>query len=232
MGAPATGTGTNPSSVLLPLRAVIVSRSTAGSVLTLRIACKNGSVSDVCSGPIKLTATGGQKVATASYSVATGNQTTVTIPLDRTGKRLLRKSYKLAATLSLAGTSTLTRTVHFQYRVVRAPISFTWAFGPAFTRAEALWVSAIPAGGVVKVICHGGGCPFSSNSFSPGSAGKVNLEPSFKSSKLRPGTRLILEITHTNYVGKVTTFRVLSGQQPSTLLECLPPGASKPSKCA
>jgi hypothetical protein len=229
---PASRTGTSPISVTLPLRAVIVSRSTAGSVLTLAIGCKNGSAGDVCSGPIRLTATGGKKVATASYSMPTGSQTTVKVALDRIGKRLLAKSYKLAATLSLAGTTTVTRTVHFHYPVVEAPVEFTWLFSSASTRAEVLSVSGIPAGGVVKVICDGGGCPFSSKSFSVGSAGKVNLEPSFKSRRLRPNTRLTLEITDTNYVGKITKFLIKSGSQPTELVECLPPGASRPSKCA
>jgi hypothetical protein len=231
-GEPATKTGTSATSVTLPLRAMIVSRSTAGSVLTLTIACKNGSASDMCSGPITLTATGGKKVATASYSVVTGKQTTVTIPLDPSGKRLLLKTYKLAATLSLGGTSTLTRAVHFHYQVIESPISFTWAFWPTYTRAQELAVSAIPTGGTVKVSCRGGGCPFTNNTFSPNNAGTVNLEPSFKSSKLRPGTRLVLKITHTNFVGKVLAFTIYSGRQPSEVGSCLPPGASRPSKCA
>jgi hypothetical protein len=232
LGARAINTGTNPTSVTLPLRAVVVSRSTAGSVLTLTIGCKNGSTGDVCSGPITLTATGGKKVAAASYSVATGGQTTVKVALNRIGKRLLSKSYKLAATLSLAGTTTLMRTVHFHYLVVEAPVAFTWVFSGAYTRAEELSVSGVPAGGDVKVICHGGGCPFGSNSFSAGSAGKVNLEPSLKRSKLRPAATLELEITNTNYVGEITTFRIVSGAQPIERRLCLPPGASKPSRCA
>jgi hypothetical protein len=230
--APVIATGTSTTTGTLPLQAVIVSLSTAGSVLTMRLACKNGSAGDLCNGPITLIATGGKKVAAASYSVATGDQTTVTIPLNRTGKTLLSKSYKLAATLTLAGTSTLTRSVHFRYLVIVARISFTWMFDPAYTRAEVLSVSGIPAGGVVQVTCHGGGCPFTSKTFSPSSAGNVNLEPSFKSSKLRPGTTLVIKTTHTNYVGKVSTFAVHSGRAPSELTQCLPPGASTPSKCA
>jgi hypothetical protein len=231
LGGPAINTGTTPTSVTLPLRALIVAQSTAGAVLTLTIACQNGSTGEVCSGPITLTAARGKKVATASYSVATGSQATVTIPLNRLGKTLLAKSYKLTAKLSVVGTTALTTTVHFHYLVVKALLSFTWASNPAYTRAESLSVSAIPPGGVVNAICRGGGCPFANKRFSPSTAGNVNLEPSLKSSKLRPGTSLQLRITDTNYVGKVYTFAIHSGQLPSIIGQCLPP-ASKPTKCA
>jgi hypothetical protein len=231
--APAIGTtGTNPISVRLPLRAAIVSRSTAGSVLTLSIACKNGSAIEVCSGPIMLTATGGQKIGSASYSVVTGKQTTVTIPLDTAGQNLLSKSYKLTAMLSVAGTTTLARTVHFHYPRMVAPISFTWEFAPSYTTATQLAVSGVPAGGTVKAICQGGGCPYANNTFSPGGGGDVNLEPSLKGSHLRPHATLSLEITATNYVGKVAIFTIESGRQPNLVEKCLPPGATSASRCA
>ena len=228
---PAIKTGTSPVTVRLALRAVIVSRSIAGSVLTLTIACKYGSTSDVCSGPITLTGTGGQKVGSTSYSVATGMQTTVTIPLNPTGQSLLSSSYKLTATLLLAGTATLIRAVHFHYPRIAAPISYTWTFTPSYTTAERLAVSGIPAGGTVEAICHGGGCPYASNTFSRGS-GNVNLEPSLKGSHLRPGSTLELEITDSNEVGKVAIFTIRSGSQPTLVENCLPPGVTTPSHCA
>lgn len=58
---------------MLPLRAAIVSRSTAGAGLTLTIACKNGAAGEVCSGPITLTASDGKEVGSGSYSIATGS---------------------------------------------------------------------------------------------------------------------------------------------------------------
>ena len=192
---------------------------------------KNGSAIEVCSGPITLTATGGQKIGSASYSVVTGKQTTVTIPLAAAGQSLLSKSYKLTATLSLAGTTALTRTVRFHYPRIVAPISYIWEFTRSYTTATKLGVSAIPAGGTVKATCHGGGCPFASNTFSP-SGGDVNLEPSLNGSHLRPGTTLELDVTAINDVGKVAIFTILSGQLPTLVEKCLPPGATHPSHCA
>jgi hypothetical protein len=230
-GTPGTGTTTSPVPVTLPLRAAIVSRSTTGPVLTLTIACRHGSVSDVCSGPIMLTASGGQVVGSDSYSAATGTQTTVTIALNPTGQTLLSASYKLPAMLTIAGTTALTRAVKFHYAEIVSSIVFTWVFTRSATTAQQLTVTQIPAGGMVEVQCQGGGCPFGSKAFSP-SGGKVPLAPSFKGSHLRPNTTLELEITDTNRVGKVATFRIESGAQPTLVEQCLPPGATSPSRCA
>ena len=231
MGAPLIATGTNPSTAIVPPRAALVSRSTAGSVLTLTIACRNGSAGGVCSGPITLTANGGQKIGSGSYSVATGKQTTATVPLDSAGLSLLAKSYKLAATVSLAGTTALTRNVHFHYPKIDAPISFTWAFSVSSTVAQALSVSGVPAGGTVEVTCHGGGCPFADRSFSPG-GGTVNLEPSLAGAGLHPHSMLEIEITAGDEVGKVATFTFESGAQPTLAEACLLPGATRPTRCA
>jgi hypothetical protein len=229
---PGTTTAVSPVPATLPLRAVIVSRTTAGSVLTLTIACKHGSASDVCSGPITMSATGGKKVGDGSYSVTTGMQTTVALPLDAAGLSLLSKSYKLTAMLSLAGTTAVTKTVHFRYRRIMAPISFTWAFNSSYTVAQELRVSGVPAGGTVEVICDGGGCPFGSNSFSPGGGGNVNLQASLGGVHLHPHATLELEVTDTNEVGKVVIFTIQSGQQPNVVEKCLLPGATSPSHCA
>jgi hypothetical protein len=228
----ATGTVTSPIVVTLPLRVRLVSRSTDGPVLTLVVACKNGLASDVCSGPITLTATGGQKVGNGSYSAASGMQSTVTIPLDSAGLHLLSKSYKLTATLSLAGTTTLTRTVHFHYPRITAPIASLWAFTRFYTIVQELAVSEMPAGGRVEAICHGGGCPFVSKSFPPTTSGIVNLEPSLNGVHLRPHVRLEIEITDTNEVGKVAIATIESGAEPSIVEKCLLPGATSPSHCA
>jgi hypothetical protein len=214
-----------------PLRATIVSRTTAGPALTLTIACKDGAASEVCTGPITLTANEGQKVGSASYSVATGVQASVTIPLNAAGGALLTKHYKLAATLSLAGTTTLTRTVDFHYARITSPVAFTFEFTASHTTIRYLTVSNIPEGGVVDVICHGGGCPFASRAFSP-SGGQVALTPSLKGSPLRPRSTLDIEVTATNQVGKVAIFETQSGAQPTLTEQCLPPGASSPLRCA
>jgi hypothetical protein len=116
--------------------------------------------------------------------------------------------------------------------VVKAPVSYTWTFSRTYSRAEQLSVSGIPAGGLVEVICKGGGCPFAHRSFSPDSSHRVGFGPPVTSSHLHPGAVLTLETTDTDYVGKVAIFTVLSGRFPTVGSKCLPPGAANPSKCA
>jgi hypothetical protein len=221
----------NPVPVTLPLRAAIVSQSTAGSVLTLTIACRHGSASDVCSGPITLTASGSTGIGSASYSAASGSQTTVTIPLNPTGQTMLSDSYRLPATLTITGTTAFTRAVQFHYAEIVSPVSFTWAFTASSTTAQQLTVTQIPPGGTVEALCTGGGCPFGSRAFSLRS-GTVRLEPSLKGSRLSPGTTLKLQVTDTNRVGKVVTFTMRAGAEPTLFAQCLTPGATSPSHCA
>jgi hypothetical protein len=229
-GAPLIATTTGPITASVPPTTAIVSKSILGFELTLTISCKNGSPGRVCSGPITLTS-GGQNVGSGSYSVANGMQTTVYINLNATGQSLLSTSSKLAATLSLGGATTLTRTVHFHDQRLVVPISNTWGYTVYYTFAEQLELLDVPGGSTVEVTCHGGGCPFASNSFTPGSDGSVNLEPSFAGKDLRAGAKVEIEVTHRYAIGDVVTFKIRSLQPPSVVQQCLQPGASKPSRC-
>jgi hypothetical protein len=120
--------------------------------------------------------------------------------------------------------------VTFSYARINSPISFTWSFG-ATTSAQDLTVTQIPSGGSVKVICHGGGCPFAVRSFTPKN-GTVALAPTLKHSHFHPGATLQLQITATNDVGKVATFKMRSRSAPVLSRSCLPPGARNPTACA
>ncbi len=253
--AAATAPGGPPPAVTptLPLAASIMSRATSGPVLSLTIACKGGSPGEACSGPIELTSDemvrGGkvlavtatehsakaaasriEAVGSGSYSVPTGSSATVEITLNQTGQELLSRFYKLPATLTLGGTTSRTRMVSFRYPTIKSPISFTWAFTPSSTTALQLAISSVPPEGAVAVICHGGGCPFSTRRFTP-SGGRVELAGAFKGKHLRPKTTVKLEITAPNRIGKVAVFTIQSGQQPSLVELCLPPGAAKPVRC-
>ena len=131
--SPAIGTSTGPISTP-QLRAVLVSRSTLGSQLTVKIACRGGLSTDTCSGPIMLTSKATTKipaetVGTGSYSVASGQQSTVDVTLDAKGLSLLAQYYKLAATLTLSGTSAITKPVHFHYARINSFVSVTISFG-------------------------------------------------------------------------------------------------------
>jgi len=240
-----------------PLTAALPTASTRGTKVTLTIACSGGDSGQACSGSVALTAhvktRGGTPVAvtaakhkkkkphtpktdakvvtvgSATYSSATGASTTVTVPLNAAGRKLLARFFRLPVTLTVSGTSALTKTLTFRYAVVRSPISFTWAFSPSSTTAQVLTVSKVPAKGSVTVICHGGGCPFAKKSFAA-HGGKVLLASKFKQG-LKPHATLEIVVSAPNAVAKVALFTIQSGSQPTVVARCLPPGAKKPTPC-
>jgi CSLREA domain-containing protein len=242
-----------------PLTAALPQASASGTKVTLTIACTGGDSGQACSGSVALTThvktRGGTPVAvtaaknkkkkkkphrpktatkvvtvgSATYSSATGASATVTVPLNAAGRKLLGRFFRLPVTLTVSGTSTLTKGLTFSYSVVRSPISFTWAFSPSSTTAQVLTVSKVPAKGSVVVICHGGGCPFAKKSFTP-HAGKVLLASNFKRG-LKPHATLEIVVRAPNAVAKVALFTIQSGSQPTVVGRCLPPGAQKPTPC-
>ena len=227
-----------------PLTASIAGASTVGPTLSLSIACAGGSGPGQCAGTIQVTASaaskrahtakrhrGGKAVAVAGglYSVVSGTHARVTIGLNRMGRAMLTRSYVLATTLSLRGTTRVTRTVTFRYPRITSKTPFTFGFGSGSSTATQLTVIHVPRGGRVTVICHGGGCPFSTRGFTP-RHGQVVLTPFFKHSPLRPGATLQLRIAAPNRVAEVETFVIRSGQ-PLVIHQCLPPGAARPAQC-
>ena len=236
---------------LPPLSASIARTSTTGSALSLTIACAGGSGPGQCAGDIRLTSRAAPKkthgagsrhqkqgagklltVASGSYDVNSGSSVTVKVKLNRTGQKMLSAHYVLGATVSLRGTTPLTRAVTFRYRRIKTLISYTWSFPPGSTSATAseLTVSPVPRGGSVVAICHGGGCPFSVRRFAP-RHGQVVLAPTFRHNPLHPGATLQLEALAPNRVGKVDVFGIRSGQNVTVLQLCLPPGTARPSHC-
>lgn len=221
---------------LPPLTASIAQASTLGPALRVTVACAGGAGPGTCAGPIALTAhLAGKhhhsvKVAVGSYSVQSGHQVTVRLVLDRAGQMMLTQQYVLATTMSLRGTTPMTRKVTFQYPRILSKIPFTLGFALGSTAFTQLSVPHVPRGGKVTVICHGGGCPFSVRAFAP-HHGHVSLSQFFKHSALRPGATLQLRITAPNRVGKVVTFVIRGGQKPGVIHQCLPPGAARPATC-
>jgi hypothetical protein len=221
---------------LPPLTASIAQATTLGPALRLTIACGGGFGPGTCTGPIALSARSAGKhrhslkVAVGSYSVQTGGRTTVRILLNRTGRTMLTKQYTLATTVSVGGTTAVTRNVTFRYPRIKSKIPFTFGFGPGSTTTSELSVTHVPRGGKVTVICHGGGCPLSVRKFAP-HHGSVLLAPLFRGSQLRPGTTIQLRVSAANRVAEVETFVFRRGQGPNVIKQCLPPGAARPARC-
>jgi CSLREA domain-containing protein len=175
------------------------------------------------------------RLGSATYSVVTGTRKTITLTLDKRGRSLLNTRYKVPATLKLSGNNTISRQITFSYGRVRSPVSFTWKFNRRYTVAELLTISSLPAKPKVVVSCHGGGCPFAKKTFSlkaKAKTRKLELAPKLKQAHLKPKTKLQIEITAANAVGKVLIFTIVSNDVPKLTVSCLVPGARKPSACA
>lgn len=219
-----------------PLAASIASTSTVGPTLSLTIACTGGSGPATCTGPIILTArpTGRHRhrvmVAAGSYSVPAGRQVTVKIALNRIGRTMLTQQYVLATTVSVRGTTAVTRNVTFRYPRITSKTPYVFEFGPHSSTATELTVIHVPRGGSVTIICHGGACPFSKRRFVP-HHGRVVLTRFFRHRQFRPGTTIQLRIAAPNRVAEIETLVIRGGQQPGVIHQCLPPGAARPARC-
>jgi hypothetical protein len=102
-----------------------------------------------------------------------------------------------------------------------------------FTR---LRLAPLPAGATVEVRCRGKGCPYKKRSrrFDRRAArrdllGRFDLGDA----RLKPGAVLQVRILLPGHVGKVVRFKVRKPPKaPVSRQRCLPPGATKPVKCA
>ena len=61
---------------------------------------------------------------------------------------------------------------------------------------------------------------------------RANAAGAFKGHRLRPGAAVSVEVTASEDVGYVETFRIRSRSAPVVATACLPPGARKPVSCA
>jgi hypothetical protein len=162
--------------------------------------------------------------------VATGRHTQLKIRLNRAGQKQLTAHYVLATTLTVHGPNAVVQKVTFRYPVIRAKVDYDFNINGPTSVTNQLTVSAIPRGGKVRLACRGGGCPFSTRTFSP-RRGTVGLAPALKSSPLHVGTVLEIDILAPNRVGEVAMLTIRTGQRPSVARLCLPPGAGRPARC-
>jgi streptogramin lyase len=173
-----------------------------------------------------------ETIAAGTYSVGAGETTTVKLTLNSTGKKLLTARYKAPATLTVSGTSSLSRTVTFSYGRLHIVPAYQWAFSKTFAFATQLTVGGLPRGSHVALVCHGHGCPFSKRTFAAPKHGKLQLAAALKQRHLAIHSTVDVQITATNDVGEVVRFTVVPGKLPRETFLCLPPGAHTASACA
>jgi len=101
-----------------------------------------------------------------------------------------------------------------------------------FTRPSRLEVTGIsPADATVNVTCSGKGCPFKSRSFKPKND-KVGLLASFKTSKLRSGTKIVVIVAARDALGKYVSYTMRRTDVPKRVRACVEPGGTDPIACS
>jgi hypothetical protein len=247
-GAVARPTG-SPGS---PSHAPAFTATTTGATASFTIGCPPsplGAIRAYCVGGITLSAhklrTGHSFILVSSgnprttnvvvgrgrYVVAGGSTVTIAVGLNRLGRHLLGRFYKLPATATAIGSVGATIPVKFAYGLVGSSFLWTWTFTPHYTRLLQMEVVGIPTDGSVLIVCHGGGCPFARRTVLASSS-RISLTSQLDAARLRPGSTLWVAVHAPNDVGKVALFRIISGQTPREAIECLPPGDSAPQRCA
>jgi PKD repeat protein len=98
------------------------------------------------------------------------------------------------------------------------------------TRVKRLLVRA-PRGSTVTVRCLGRACPKDTKKASKSGKGAKKLRFRKLERAMPPGTMLIVKVTRRDYIGRVTTFKMLRGAAPERKDLCLPPGAKKAGSC-
>jgi virginiamycin B lyase len=255
--ATTTSAASSPVSVYPTLAASLAGATTSGTGASLTISCQ-GLPAQTCSGPLQLTAhvttqskkpiavaastakkpkppakvTTVEKVGSGEYSVAAGSSASVKLALGSTGKSLLDQFYKLPATLTIGGTTSIASVVSFSYGRIPVPPTYTWAWSPSGSIAQELTLKGLPSSSKVTVVCRGHGCPFGEHTWPVPMSHKLVLAPYLEYRRLSPKATVELQITASNDVGEVVNFTIRSGERPSESFECLPPGARSPSKCA
>ena len=100
-----------------------------------------------------------------TYAVSAGHSTQTSFTVARNGVALLFHFYRLPTTFTFAAFSSnapSARVVVFAYKRITSSLdNFQLAAGSSSTLVSSWPIKKIPSGGTVKVICHGGGCPFS-----------------------------------------------------------------------
>jgi hypothetical protein len=124
-------------------------------------------------------------------------------------------------------------------------VVLTWRFQTTrgFSTVASLVLTGAPVGGRVIIICYGGGCPFTKHAIqirpssrchhrpcSPARSGTrtVDLTRQVAGHHLRIGTRLIVEVLRSGFIGKYYRFSVRPKSGPLVQISCVVSDSSEP----
>ena len=112
------------------------------------------------------------------------------------------------------------------FPAIGAQIQYSWVRHAAHTELTRLLVRDAPAGATVTLRCSGHGCAFKRNTLAV-KHGRANLAPGFRHRRLAVGTRVEVQVTARNYIGKVVRFVMRKRKLPTATVLCVPPGTTK-----
>lgn len=125
---------------------------------------------------------------------------------------------------------------------ITSTMEWVFYYTPSYTQVRTLVVYRVPSAADVLVSCSGHACPFAHRSsilakgmpcgklvrmcFTHGHS--FNITPGFGHRHLPVGTRITVEVTRPNWIGKYYRFTVRARRGPLIQISCLAPGASVP----
>jgi hypothetical protein len=189
---------------------------------------------------------GGQPISSCSSRPLTEGSATCAVTYAAASAHEISAHYMGDANFTGSGSATEQVSAVPVAPSVLGAISSTmqWAFyyTPAYTQVRSLAVNGVSAGTTVLVNCRGEGCPFAHRATLEANGARCGKEPKrmcfahgsfaitpgFGSHRLAVGTRITVEVTRPNWIGKYYGFTVRSRRGPRIQIACLASGGSVP----
>lgn len=114
---------------------------------------------------------------------------------------------------------------------IAARVKNRWQSFRRYTTVLALVARKLPKGARVEVRCKGRGCPFGRRTAKVRGSQAV-LTKLFRGRRLRPGAVIEVRVTAPGTIGRSIAYTIKAHKLPGGRERCLPPGASRPVRCA
>ncbi len=204
-------------------------------------------------GPIEPTGTvqfsdNGQTIASCASQPIVSGTATCTVKYKRAGAHSITAQYGGDANFSGSGAPT----AHVSVVALRARIignlsdtmQWNFHFTSSYTRVLQLIVNGASPGDIIRVTCHGVGCPFTKHTTrivkhkrcirKHGKrkcslrGGRTTLTVPLQGHTLSAGATFTVSITRRNWIGKYYSVIIRASRGPRIKISCLTPGYSKP----
>ncbi len=204
-------------------------------------------------GPVEPTGTvqfsdNGQPISSCASQPIVNGTATCTVKYKRAGAHTVTARYSGDANFSGSGAPA----AHVSVVVLRARIigslsdtmQWNFHFTSSYTRVLQLIVNGASPGDIIRVTCHGAGCPFKKHTTRivkhrrctrthgkrkcTTRGGRTTLAVPLQGHSLSAGATFTVSITRANWIGKYYVFTIRAQRGPRIKISCLTPGYSKP----